>query len=455
VKIQHLEQYSGPWAMEETAFNAAIDHVNRLDLGSHLAAMAIKADAGDTMDVMPAMAMVDGVCVIDCVGTMTKYGSSLSSGPSTVALRGCVRKMAMDPNCKAILMRFDSPGGSAAGTDELATELSAAAAKKPVGAFVDGMAASAAYWAASQCSPIVAAPSAIVGSIGTYGVMYDQSAKFAQDGVKAVVVRAGEHKGVGATGTEITPQQIADQTRLVNEVNDLFVAGVAKGRKISMDDARKLNDGRAHVGANAKAQGLVDQIGSFEDAMATMKAAAEKTSGAKGNNAQKQPAPARMAGAHSKEIAMSDEIAPGAEKPQAATMKDLKAKFPKSTADWREQCHGDSLTLVQAGERWMEHLSSENVRLADEVAQAKAAGKQIGTPPLNMKNDKEAGKSAEASADPRTQIMAIAAEFQKGGLSREKSFAKACKENPEIHQAWLAAHTEQHGETVRRGHRTG
>ncbi len=231
----------------------------------------------------------------------------------------------------------------------------------------------------------------------------------------------------------------------MNQINDLFVDGIAKGRKMPPDQARALNDGRVHVGANAKTMGLVDQIGSFDDAMAGLRAAV-----ARGKQSSPQRAPGMSPGAKQQEIAMSDTQQPApVTKSDPAALKDLKAKFPKSTADWREKCQEDGLTLEQASERWTEYLAAENTRLQEELAQAKS--KVPGTKPLATVKEREAGHDAGGSGDPKAALTAIAVEYQKAGMTREKAFSRACKENQELHQAWLASHTAAHGQTVKKG----
>jgi protease-4 len=130
------------------------------------------------------------VAVISLTGKLMKQQASMGGGTSTVQARRDIRAAASDPDIGAILLRIDSPGGTAAGTKELADEITAAKTKKPVWAYVEDMAASAAYWAASQASRIIANETALVGSIGTYGVVQDTSGMAAMEGVKVHVIRS-------------------------------------------------------------------------------------------------------------------------------------------------------------------------------------------------------------------------------------------------------------------------
>jgi len=90
-------------------------------------------------------------------------------------------------------------------------------------------------------------PSGFVGSIGIYGVLYDYSAMFAEDGVKALVFRSGKFKGIGTDGEEISEEQQAELQRDVEAVHALFVRAVAAGRRISTSQAAKLADGRVYL----------------------------------------------------------------------------------------------------------------------------------------------------------------------------------------------------------------
>src|SRR6185295_18589154 len=117
LKVQYLEQYAGPFAMEENAFNSIVEYARSIDLSAHIAANAqAKQNAGD--DDMGAALMTmteDGIACFNVCGAMSKYGSSLSSGPSTIALRKCIRQAANDPKCVGGLMDFDTPGGTSDG----------------------------------------------------------------------------------------------------------------------------------------------------------------------------------------------------------------------------------------------------------------------------------------------------------------------------------------------------
>jgi ClpP class serine protease len=123
---------------------------------------------------------------------------------------------------------IDSPGGTVAGTPELAAAVSALDQKKPVYAFSSGLMASAAYWIASQARAIYATPSAQVGSIGVVQAVVDRSAAINAAGIKVEVFSVGKYKAMGAPGTPLT-----DDITLSRETGrgDLFeICGIHQAR---------------------------------------------------------------------------------------------------------------------------------------------------------------------------------------------------------------------------------
>jgi signal peptide peptidase SppA len=231
--VPHLDQWFGLWAMEEARFWSAYEFLRRLDLHLHLSSGAVQAAQQQAATSGKLFEQRDGIALIGIHGRMMKQASSLSDGTSTVLARRQIRAAAADADVKAILLHIDSPGGTAAGTADLAADVSVAGNQKPVWSFVEDLDASAAYWVASQSQRVSANATALVGSIGTYGVVYDMSGAAAMEGVKAFVVRAGKFKGMGTPGTEVTQEQLAEMQRTVDGLNEHFLAGVAGGRKLS------------------------------------------------------------------------------------------------------------------------------------------------------------------------------------------------------------------------------
>lgn len=269
----YLEQYLGAWAMHTPAFQAAIARINAMDIMGHIRAEEAKAQAGGSAGGGGYQMIEGGIAEIEIIGSLTKYQSSLSSNPGMVNLRKSVRQAARDGGVRAIVLKIDSPGGTVKGTDDLARDVQQAASVKPVTAYVDDMAASAAYYIASQAGELVVNASGVVGSIGVYGAIYDWSEHFEQAGVKVHIVKSAEFKGAGHEGTVITADQLAEFKREMMEWHELFVGAVAAGRGVSRETVAGWADGRVHIGEKAREKGLVDKVQSYEQTLAGVRQA--------------------------------------------------------------------------------------------------------------------------------------------------------------------------------------
>jgi signal peptide peptidase SppA len=256
--IPHLDQWLGVWAMLPDRLAALHQWAMGVDLHVHLQSEQARAAASVGMG-QPAP-VHNGIATIGIYGPMMKHQASIGRSTSTLLARRQVRQATADPNVSAILLHIDSPGGTVAGTAELAADVAAAAAAKPTIAYLEDVGASAAYHVASQARRIYANAAALVGSIGTFGVVYDSSRKAERDGIKVHVVRAGAFKGYGTPGTEITAAQLAEHQRLVDGLQAHFTRAVAAGRRMSLADAGKLADGRVHLAADALALRLIDGV---------------------------------------------------------------------------------------------------------------------------------------------------------------------------------------------------
>jgi len=256
-----LGNYSGLWCVEPTRFGQVCSMVNLLDLRAHVAGQEPKravSGIGRKFDTVAGT-----TAVIEIQGTMTKAGSSLGGG-GTVEMRQAIRKANEDKSIGSIILRFDSPGGTVSGTSDLASEVASSA--KPVVAFVEDLCCSAAMWVASQCDEIFANnATAIVGSIGTFMGLYDVSKAFEKEGIRPILIKAGEFKGGGFPGEKITDKQVAEWQKSIDEIQSQFTAGIAKGRGMSLQAASKLATGSCFMAEEATRLRLIDGIKSFDD----------------------------------------------------------------------------------------------------------------------------------------------------------------------------------------------
>lgn len=263
MNIPHFDQWIGVWAMQEEAFCAGSRLLMDIDLHLHMQGPDPER-ARDEADRRGRLSVQEGIAVIPLHGVLMKHQSSMQDSTSTVVARRLIREARSSSDVKAALIHIDSPGGTVAGTPQLAADIAALAAAKPTIGFVENLCASAALWCGSQCSKLIATAESLVGSIGTYGVVHDLSAAATLKGVKVHVVRAGAMKGAGVPGTEITADQLADHQRIVNDLNAFFLRGVATGRGMSLARVGELADGRVHIAAHAQQMGLLDGVQSLD-----------------------------------------------------------------------------------------------------------------------------------------------------------------------------------------------
>lgn len=261
----HVEQYFGLWAIQEEPFRAAVAKVEGIDLTVHVAQQRARPDP--SRGYQDYSIVRDNVALIELNGPLMKYSSSLSGGTSTVAVRRQIRNAVEDEQVASILMVVDSPGGTVAGTFDLVDEVAKAAKRKPLWAYIEDLGASAAYAVASQARAVYANRTAIVGSIGTFMVIEDQSARAEKLGIKVHVIRAGQFKGAGTPGTKISDEQLAEWQRLVNEYNQFFISALAEGRRMAVARAQGLADGRVHIGESARKLGLIDGVRTLDETL--------------------------------------------------------------------------------------------------------------------------------------------------------------------------------------------
>ena len=132
-----------------------------------------------------------------------------------------------------IVLLVDSPGGSVYGIAELANKINALKGEKKIIGMADSVAASAAYWLASQCSELVCCPGGQVGSIGVLAAHEDQSGAAEQAGVKTTLVTSSKYKGEGNPFGPMDDDARAEIQSKVDAYHAMFVAAVARGRGVS------------------------------------------------------------------------------------------------------------------------------------------------------------------------------------------------------------------------------
>jgi len=216
------------------------------------------------------------IAVISAVGPiMSGASSSDLFGESTMGsstMIKAIRQARDDDTVQAIVLRVDSPGGSALASDLMWHELETV--KKPVVVSMGDVAASGGYYIAMGADRIFAEPGTITGSIGVVGGKLAIEKFMAKFGVTTSIVQRGKNSGVMSMTTPFNDSERAAMQKLMNDIYAQFTAKAAAGRKMDVAKLEKLARGRIYTGLQAKEIGLIDEIGTLADAVAYAKKAA-------------------------------------------------------------------------------------------------------------------------------------------------------------------------------------
>ncbi len=218
------------------------------------------------------------IALIRATGSIAMSGGgSLLGGQSGITEREMSRQLARcekDDAIKAVVIRIDSPGGSALASDLIWHEVRRVHAKKPVVVSMGDLAASGGYYISSAANVIFAEPTSIVGSIGVVGGKIAFGNALEKIGVHAETFAAKDAPGAGARAayeSPLTDWDDATKARVLESmtgVYELFLARVAEGRATTPDKIAPFAEGRIFSGAQAKEHGLVDELGGLRDAIA-------------------------------------------------------------------------------------------------------------------------------------------------------------------------------------------
>lgn len=235
---------------------------------SLLVAALFGAGARDTSTVGSAEGAVGVIrisgAIMDGASSSGIFGAA--SGSRTIMEQ--LRRAARDPSIKVVVLRLNTPGGTAAASQEIALEVDRLrqGGKKVVASMGD-TAASGGYWIASRCDKIVASPGTITGSIGVIVQTQDLQGLYQKIGVDNNVFKSGAHKDMGSSSREITPAEQQIFQTMVDQLYEQFIATVSSGRGMDPGRVKELADGRIFTGQQALELGLVDKLGNYYDAI--------------------------------------------------------------------------------------------------------------------------------------------------------------------------------------------
>ena len=221
------------------------------------------------------------IALIYATGLITRGSGSSSSltgdeDASAARLTRAFREAFRDPAVRAIVLRIDSPGGSAIASETIWREVLRARERgKPVVASMGDTAASGGYYIAAPANKIVAEPATLTGSIGVLAGKLVVSGLFKKLGVSIDSVQRGENAGMYSLTNDFTAEEWQRLERFLDETYSGFKRHVAAGRHLSEDAVEAVAKGRVWSGEDAKAKGLVDELGGYDAAFRLAKEAAQ------------------------------------------------------------------------------------------------------------------------------------------------------------------------------------
>ena len=210
------------------------------------------------------------VAVIPLSGTIAgtaQQGLLTTGGISPTLVRSYLKKAESDGGVRAVVLRIDSPGGSAAASQEIASEIRRFKEDtgKPVVISMGDIAASGGYYISVYADKIVANPGTLTGSIGVISQFIYIEGLLEKLGLELETIKAGKHKDMGIR--PLTEEERRIMQDITDDLYEQFVAAVAEGRDLPAEEVRQLATGQLYTGGQALDLGLVDELGGLDTAI--------------------------------------------------------------------------------------------------------------------------------------------------------------------------------------------
>ncbi|MDU0459837.1 MAG: signal peptide peptidase SppA [Geobacteraceae bacterium] len=197
------------------------------------------------------------------IGLVEVKGMILDSKETIRQLRHFLKQ----DEVKAVVLRVDSPGGIVAPSQEIYEEVRKFAAKKKIIVSMGSLAASGGYYISAPATMIYANPGTITASIGVILKLSNIEALMDKIGIKSHTLKTGKYKDSGSPLRQFSPEDRAMLQSVIDNTHEQFIRAVAEGRKLPIDEVRKIADGRILSGEQAKGARLVDRLGTLQDAI--------------------------------------------------------------------------------------------------------------------------------------------------------------------------------------------
>ncbi|MCB1718161.1 MAG: signal peptide peptidase SppA, partial [Candidatus Competibacteraceae bacterium] len=243
-----------------------------VELGASYPVAAAPSERDDRWD-RPAVAIIyaDGDIVDGKSSEIPLLGRKLVGGETLI---GALQAARLDPSIKAIVLRIDSPGGSALASELMAREVFKTRGVKPIICSMGDVAASGGYFLAAGCDKIFAEPMTITGSIGIFYGKFDLSGLIAKLGITTTTFTRGRHADMDGYYRGYTDEERALIQDKLRYLYGRFTGTVAEGRGLTVDQVDQVGRGHVWSGTQARGVGLVDELGGLGDALDYAKAQA-------------------------------------------------------------------------------------------------------------------------------------------------------------------------------------
>lgn len=273
------------WAITPEKWAEMLPAIIRHAKGDKLDEVELRAFLNDRQQEPATASKRGSVAVVPIRGVIAHRMNALdasSGGTSCEAIQAMLQQ-AFASDAATIVLDVDSPGGTVAGCTELAQWAYTAKGKsnKRVIAVCNSLMASAGYWLpASFADEIISTPSGDAGSIGVFSVHRDLTEHLAKEGIKVKLIKAGKFKAEGNPFEPLSEEAEARLQARVDEAYAQFVKDVARGRGVSVADVRSnYGEGRLLSAKEAKASGLIDQIGTMDETLSRLVGKSARTTG--------------------------------------------------------------------------------------------------------------------------------------------------------------------------------